>query len=473
MTDPRPTPALHVELDRTGALPVGEQIHASLRRAILEGVLRPGDRLPSGRDLAAQLGVARGTIRTAYDRLADENLVFGAGPSGTRVCSQLPPVRQASEARLDGPLAVFNRPYSSAPLPFQMGIPAYDAFPAKVWARMRTRAVRADALAYTTYADPRGEPELRAQIATHLAVSRQIQCHPDQVVVTSGYRQGLTLALIALRAHGRTAWMEEPGYPLGRRALELAGLVVEPISVDPEGLCVEEGTTKAPKALLALVTPGQHAPLGMAMSPSRRHALLDWADASDGWVIEDDYLGELQIGGRAAPALAAGRGAERVIHLGAFSKTISPALGLGFVVAPRLLTERIVEVAAVMAPAPNRTTQMAVSQFLADGHLLRHLRQMKVLYAERRTIALEHLRDVVGHAGMSGLALVSHLPATVDDIALARAARKLGIAPSALSPWYARGNDGSRGFLLSVTNLRRDNVRAACEKLARLWPRNS
>lgn len=118
MTDPRPTPALHVELDRTGALPVGEQIHASLRRAILEGVLRPGDRLPSGRDLAAQLGVARGTIRTAYDRLADENLVFGAGPSGTRVCSQLPPVRQASEARLDGPLAVFNRPYSSAPLPF-------------------------------------------------------------------------------------------------------------------------------------------------------------------------------------------------------------------------------------------------------------------------------------------------------------------------------------------------------------------
>ena len=299
-------PTLAIEIDRNAAASVGEQIYTSLRQAIIDGRVQPGRRLPSGRDLAAQLGVARGTILVAYERLASEKLVFGAGPAGTRVCAHLPPSPTATEIPLDGPLDAFTRPYSSAPLPFQMGVPAHDAFPAKLWARMRARAVRADATGYTTYADPRGERDLRAQIASHLAISRQIQCHPDQVIVTSGYRQGLMLTLIALRAHGRTAWIEEPGYPLGRKALELAGLTVAPISVDMEGLRVEEGIARAPHALLALVTPGQHAPLGVALSPVRRRALLEWAEAKDAWIIEDDYLGELQLVGRAAPALAAG-----------------------------------------------------------------------------------------------------------------------------------------------------------------------
>jgi len=246
---------LSVLVDRATAVPIGDQIHASLRQAIVEGRLLPGQRLPSGRDLAAQLGVARGTIRVAYDRLIAENLVFGAGSAGTHVCARLPVGRAGGEAALDGPLADFTRPFSSVPLPFQMGVPAHDAFPAKLWARMRTRAVRADAFAYTAYADPRGEPALRAQIASHLAVSRQMQCHPDQIIVTSGYRQGLMLALTALRAHGRKAWLEEPGYPLGRRALEVTGAEVVPVPIDAEGLRVEAGVASAPDALLALVTP--------------------------------------------------------------------------------------------------------------------------------------------------------------------------------------------------------------------------
>ncbi len=466
MTDPKTPAALSIQVDRAAAAPIGDQIYASLRQAIVDGRLAPGRRLPSGRDLAAQLGVARGTIRVAYDRLTAENLVFGAGPAGTRVCSQLPPRRADDEAPLDGPLAGFTRPYSSAPLPFQMGVPAHDAFPAKVWARMRTRAVRADAIAYTTYADPRGEPALRTQIASHLAVSRQIQCHPDQIIVTSGYRQGLMLALTALRAHGRTAWLEEPGYPLGKRALELAGVAVEPVPVDTEGLRVEDGIASAPHALLALVTPGQHAPLGVTLSPARRRALLDWAAATSAWIIEDDYLGELQLDGRAAPALAAGEGAERVIHIGAFSKTISPALGLGFVVAPRTVAERLVEVAAVLAPAPNRTTQLAVTEFLADGHFLRHLRQMKALYAERRSLALAHVSEFLPGTLTAGLGLIAPLPPTVDDSALVSMARARGLAPSALSAWYLRRRHAQRGLLLSVTNLRPDNVGAACATLA-------
>ncbi|TMS59244.1 PLP-dependent aminotransferase family protein [Imbroritus primus] len=465
MTDPKKPASVSIQVERTHPAPIGEQIYMSLHSSIREGILAAGSRLPSDRALAAQLGVARGTIRVAYDRLADEGLIFGAGSSGTWVCSKLPPMPSEHEEVLDRPLAGFTRPYSSAPLPFQVGVPAHDAFPFKTWERMRARAVRADALSYTTYADPRGEPGLRSQIAGHLAVSRQIQCHPDQIIVTSGYRSGLMLTLTALQASGQKAWMEEPGYPLGRRVLELAGLTVEPIPVDAEGLRVEEGITRASDALVALVTPGQQAPLGVTLSPKRRRDLLGWAETQSAWIIEDDYLGELQIDGRATPALASGEGAQRVIHIGTFSKTMSPSLGLGFVVVPKMLTEQFVEIAAVMLPAPNRTTQLAVAEFLADGHFLRHLRQMKDLYCERRACALTHLSKTFPVILRSGLGLVACLPETANDAMLVSKARELGLAPSALSLWYTDATHAKRGFILSITNLRADSIGAACAAL--------
>ncbi|WP_233237993.1 PLP-dependent aminotransferase family protein [Bordetella sp. LUAb4] len=468
MTDPNTLDVLSIQVDRAAVAPIGDQIHASLRQAILDGRLAPGQRLPSGRDLAVQLGVARGTIRVAYDRLIAENLVFGAGPAGTRVCARPPTIEAVDDVPIDRPLAAFTRPFSSAPLPFQMGVPAHDAFPSKLWARMRARAVRDDAITDTAYADPRGEPMLRAQIASHLAISRQMRCHPDQIIVTGGYRQGLLLALTALRAHGRKAWIEEPGYPLGRRGLELIGAALEPVAVDAEGLRVEDGIARAPDAMLALVTPGQHAPLGVTLSRARRHALLDWAASSDAWIIEDDYLGELQLDGRAAPALASGAGAERVVHIGSFSKTLSPALGLGFVVAPRSLAERLVEVAAVLAPAPNRTTQLAVTEFLSNGHFLRHLRQMKALYIERRNLALMHVSRLLPGTLTAGLGLIAPLQQPADDMAVVRIARAHGLAPSALSAWHLRRAHAQRGLLLSVTNLHRDNINTACATLARI-----
>lgn len=468
MTDLSTFDALSIQVDRAAVAAIGEQIHASLRQAILDGRLAPGQRLPSGRDLAAQLGVARGTIRVAYDRLIAENLVFGAGSAGTRVIARPPTIEAVDDLPIDGPLAAFNRPFSSAPRPFQMGVPAHDAFPAKLWARMRARALRDDAITDTAYADPRGEPVLRAQIASHLAISRQMQCHPDQIIVTGGYRQGLLLALTALRAQGRKAWIEEPGYPLGRRGLELIGATLEPVAVDAEGLRVDDGIARAPDALLALVTPGQHAPLGVTLSRARRRALLDWASSSGAWIIEDDYLGELQLDGRAAPALASGAGAERVIHIGSFSKTLSPALGLGFVVAPRSLAERLVEVAAVLAPAPNRITQLAVMEFLSNGHFLRHLRQMKALYAERRNLALTHVNRLLPGTLAAGLGVIAPLPQIADDITVVRIARAHGLAPSALSAWHLSRGYAQRGLLLSVTNLHPDNIETACVTLARI-----
>ncbi|MBU3078103.1 PLP-dependent aminotransferase family protein [Sphingomonas quercus] len=452
---PAPTAGLpDLNLDRAGALPLAEQIHLSLRAAILEGRIAAGARLPSWRDLATQLGVARGTVRAAYDRLADEMLVATAGAAGTRVAAPAATVAAgaAEPAAIRRPLADMIHGFSKPPLAFQMGVPAQDGFPAKSWARARLRAVRADALGPTSYADPRGQPALREQLAAYLAMARGIACVPDQILVTGGFRGGLALALRALALPaGAEVWTEEPGFPLTRRALTLAGLEAVPVPVDGEGLDVACGIAKAPGAALAIVTPGQQAPLGVALSPARRRALLDWAAGAGAWVIEDDYLSELQLRGRPAPALFAGDRHGRVIHIGSFSKTLSPALGLGFTVLPLALAERFAEAAALLGPAPDIATQMAVAAFIADGHYLRHLRHMKRLYGERRRALVARLGLGGDETMMAGLAVLVRLAPDVDDVRLAAAAVARGLAPAPLSPWYVE-QAGVRGLLLGVTN---------------------
>jgi GntR family transcriptional regulator / MocR family aminotransferase len=204
-----------------------------------------------------------------------------------------------------------------------MGLPAQDYFPAKLFARIRARAVRAEASAAANHSDPCGEPELRREIAAHLAIARGVVCSPSQIIVTSGFTGGLGLTLRVLGLEGRRAWIEDPGFPLTRRGLEIAKLTLTPIPVDANGIDVDHGVQVAPDAAVAVVTPGQQAPLGSTLSRARRIRLLDWAAQTGAWIIEDDYLSELQLKGRAAPALASLDRVGRVIHVGSFSKTIS------------------------------------------------------------------------------------------------------------------------------------------------------
>ena len=470
MTDPLLSRLADVT-GQPGPTTIAERIRVAIRQAILDGSLPAGARLPSGRDLSVQLGVARGTVRVAFERLTDEGLVFSAGAGGTRVATRETP---GAADPGDDSARVFRRPldalvpaFSRPPLPFQTGVPANDAFPAKVWARLRTRAVRQDAMAPTSYADPRGEPELRAQIARQLAISRNMHCLPDQVIVTSGYRQGLSMVLVAIEARGRTAWMEEPGFPIGRRALELAGMSLVPIPVDADGLRVQDGIRLAPDAAIALATPGKQAPLGVVLTAQRRRELLAWATAADAWVLEDDYLSELELDGRAAPALASGEGAHRVVHIGTFSKTLSPSLGLGFVVAPPTLVDRLAEVAAMLHPAPNRTTQLAIAEFMAEGHYLRHLRRMKTLYRERRDLVREHLASFGIEPLIGGMAMLLPLPG-VDDAALAARAWDRGLAPTAFSAWFMGTRPAPSGLMLGVTNMHAGNIHTAVAVLRAL-----
>src|SRR5712671_4600879 len=411
--------ALPIKLDRARRTPLAAQIYSAIREGIENGRLASGARLPSWQDLAAQLGVSRGTVRVAYERLIAEQFAIGLGPAGTRVAER------------------------------QSGSSIPDWSPE----------------------DPRGDPELRKEVAAYLGLARGLQCNPSQVLITGGFSGALGLAIRGLQLGRMGAWIEDPGFPLTRTALGLAGMAVTAVPVDAEGLDVAAGVRTAAGAKLAVVTPGQQAPLGMTMSQPRRFALLDWARRNDTWIIEDDYLSELQLKGRAAPALASLDHGGRVLHIGSFSKTISPALRLGFMVVPPELSRRFAELAASLAPAPAVGMQRAVAEFLRDGHYLRHLRRMKRLYAARRETLLRCLGEMAPNSikvqATGGLAVVILLPKSASDVDIASRALEFGLAPRPMSAWYTQP-PRQQGLLLCVTNLNERRLPADCRRLLEL-----
>jgi GntR family transcriptional regulator/MocR family aminotransferase len=261
--------------------------------------------------------------------------------------------------------------------------------------------------------------------------------------------------------------MEEPGFPFTRKGLELARLSLSPIPVDADGIDIDHGLRHAPDAKLVVVTPGQQAPLGPTLSLERRLRLLDWAAASGVRVIEDDYLSELQLAGRAAPALASLDRAGRVIHIGSFSKTISPTIRLGFIVAPIDLMARFAEVAACLAPPPGPSVQLATAEFMREGHYLRHLRRLKRAYAAKREDLLTQLRPHfdADNVMATGLAVLLRLPDGTSDLTIAREILAFGMFPAPLSPWYASAETSRSGLLLGVATSPTKELARSCDRL--------
>lgn len=459
-------PAFSLQLDRAAKTSLAEQIHHGIGTAIHSGVLRPGARLPSWQTLATQLGVARGTVREAYERLVDAQMIVSAGSAGTHVAAR--PLKRRKEelpAFDESDLLAMRRSPDGAASIFQIGVPAPDAFPGKLIARLRARAVREEATAAPLYPETSGDFALRREIAAHMAIARGIDCSVEQIIVTSGFAAALALTMHVLRAGGQTAWVEDPGFPYAREAMRIAGVRAVPVPVDGEGMDVESGIRLAPWATLAIVTPGQQAPLGPTLSLSRRLQLIEWASRSSAWIIEDDYLGELQLSGRAAPALASLDPEGRVIHVSSFSKTISPTLRLGFIVVPPPLVSAFTEAAHYMLPAPGPAVQRAISAFMREGHYLRHLRRMKRLYASRRSVLVAALNARGFSVRPAGLSVLVDLPASASDTAIVRAALSSGIAPAPLSVWYASPDSAKPGLLLGVSTASPERVEAACDRL--------
>ncbi|MGA0610846.1 PLP-dependent aminotransferase family protein [Caldimonas sp. KR1-144] len=459
---------LRLQVDKASAVPLSEQIYRGIAQAIEQQVLSAGARLPSWLDLAAQLGVARGTVRVAYEKLGAAQLVVSSRSAGTRVAQRPAVSRRHDDAPDEGPFMAMYREMIAGPAIFQMGIPSREGLPAKLLNRIRTRAVLAETSGSPLYPDPRGEAQLRREIAAYLAVARGLSCSAHQVIVTGGYSAGLGVALRVLGLEGRRAWMEDPGFPFTRQALRLARLTPVPVPVDAQGLDVDHGMHHAPDAALVVVTPGQQAPLGGTLSLQRRLRLLDWAAQTGAWIIEDDYLGELQLHGRAAPALASQDQAGRVIHVGSFSKTINPKLRLGFIVAPDSLLQPFAEVAACLAPAPGPAAQLAMAEFMREGHYLRHLRRTKRLYLEQGQALLRSLRQHGLDAELAALAALVRLPHGVADVALSREAFAFGLAPAPLSVWHESAASAPSGLLLGVATAPKEHLERACDRLAEL-----
>ncbi|MBV9824607.1 MAG: PLP-dependent aminotransferase family protein [Alphaproteobacteria bacterium] len=458
-------------IDRCSTIPLFQQIYRRARAAIEDGRLRPGERLPSARSLAAQLGAARGTIETAYAMLAGEGWIVARGAAGTVVAPQL---RQAGSTAS----TLTSSKHAGAPalpaqqaglLPFRMGMPALDAFPRKLWSRLIAREAQALNIASLAHPDIAGERQLREAIAAYLAISRGVACHPEQVFVTAGYQGALTLITRAVLEPGAPAWFEDPGYYLARNALAAAGTPLVPVPVDDHGLIVERALAAAPDAKAAIVTPAHHSPLGVTLSLPRRLALLDWAKSRSAWIVEDDYDGEFHYQGRPLAALKSLDRDDVVIYAGSFSKVLFPGLRLGYLVAPERLVARFTAAALTISAGLGRLEQAVVARFIEEGHFARHLRRMRQLYAARRASLARALVDVFGDGLVlslqgGGMHLLAWPDGGLADTELVRRAEAQGLAPSPLS-MHAIAAACKPGLLLSFTNIPEDQAESAARRL--------
>jgi len=452
-------------LASSGREPLYRQVYARFRNAIAGGVLKPGDRIPSARALAKELGVARGTVELAYALLAAEGYVLARGQAGTVVAPGLqtrpaaasPPARaQAAPPQRPTPQTAGLLLRPGTLLPFQMGLPALDAFPRKIWARLGARHLRGLQPSDLAYPPEAGLPALRDAIAAYLQVARGIHCAPSQVFITSGYRNSLNLVVHALLQPGDRAWVEDPGYPPTRELLSYAGLQPVPVPVDEEGLVVARGVAVARRARLAVVTPAHQSPLCMSLSLPRRQALLDWASRAGAWILEDDYDGEYRYASRPLPALKSLDEEGRVLYAGTFSKVLFPGMRLAYLVVPQALAQRFGQVCQAYAGGVPGQVQGIVRDFMAEGHFARHIQRMRRLYAQRRQAAAEGLAAALGprlhiEPQPGGMHLVARMKGRNTDRALAARMLAHGMAAQALSPWCT--GPAQAALLMSFTNI--------------------
>jgi GntR family transcriptional regulator/MocR family aminotransferase len=337
-----------------------------------------------------------------------------------------------------------------------LGLPALDAFPRKLWARLGARELRGLQAPELAYPPSGGLPALRSATAAYLQVARGIHCQPSQVFITSGYNHSLRLVLQALFEPGEQVWMEDPGYPPTRFLLEQARLQPVPVTVDRDGLVVAAGIERAPRARGAVVTPAHQSPLCMSLSLPRRQALLDWAERGEAWIVEDDYDGEYRYVSRPLPALKSLDRRGRVLYAGTFSKVLFPGLRLAYLVVPEALAARFEQVCWLAGGAP-ALTQSILGAFMAEGHFGRHIQRMRRLYAERRDAAAAGLAAALGarlriEPQPGGMHLVARMEGQHADRRLAARMLEQGMFAEALSRWFAGPGEQS-GLLLGFTNI--------------------
>jgi GntR family transcriptional regulator/MocR family aminotransferase len=435
----------HVSLiDRTD---LSGEIYRQLRRAILDGRIRPGESLPPSRELARRLSVARTTVMVAYDRLAGEGFLSSRVGAGTFVNEQLASSPGNSNKRFtDGPLQP-RRIWDSIPLvrafaapaqfDFRTGRPDAVLFPHDRWRRLVARQLRADVVREGIFGDPPGHQGLRAAIARHIGVARAVEASLEDVTVVSGTQQALDVVARTLLAPGDLVAVEDPGYLSIKWLFESLGVRIQGVPVDEQGLIVEA----LPRhAKLVFVTPSHQHPLGVSMSLSRRRALLSWAEQNHSAIVEDDYDSEFRYESRPIEPLKTLDKTGRVVYVGSFSKTMLPTLRLGFLVTPPSISAAIRKAKQVADWHTSLPLQMALAHFIDDGGFARHIRKMRSIYRVRHSLVVKilnqqfahHLQIIPSHVGLHIAAFARR--ASVDDInAIVRRASDAGVKVHTLS----------------------------------------
>jgi len=457
-------------------------LYEELRAAIVEGRLAGGTRLPATRDFAAMHGVSRGVVVEAFERLQSEGYLCSRVGAGTWVNDRVMPRARSIAAPATEPayirrtVAGYARPkawvgLAAAPMrPFRMGVPEEREFPAKLWATLAARRAKAGTWILGEH-DARGYRPLREAIARYLGSARGVVCEADQIVIVSGIQQALdVLARILVRPGGRV-WMEDPGYFGARIAFENVRARIVPVPVDDEGICVARGVRKAAGAVGAYVTPAHQFPLGMTMSLGRRMELLRWAEESGAFVIEDDYDSEYRFAARPIPALMSLDRGSNVVLVGSFSKLMFRSLRIGYIVAPRKLTDYI---AAFRMRTDFRAVhfeQAVLSEFIERGHLGRHVRRMREIYAARRGELLDaarrYLRGALEVAGAHcGLYTAAYLRNGMSSAQAEAAAGAAGVEALALDRYTVAARD-PQGLLLGFASFREEEIREGVRRLAR------
>ena len=449
-------------------------LYHTLRNAILQGTLAASCRLPGSRVIAGQLQLSRNTVNAALEQLALEGYLTRSR-QGTQVvplaaCREepvkVPPV--VLPERLQGLPAAMRR--DSPALLFTPGMPAVNYFPLPLWRRLMDSVIREEGSALLGYGEAAGDPLLREAIARHLALSRGIRCDIRQIVITEGALEGVNLCASLLTDPGDSVWVEEPGYVGARSVFLRTGLRVSGMAVNGDGMQIADGVAAPPR--LIFTSPSHQYPLGSVMSAARRLALVEYARLHGAWIVEDDYDSEFRHSGEPIPAMMGMIPDAPVVYLGTFSKTLFPALRIGFMVMPSALADAAQEVIGALLRGGHRTEQRALARFIEKGHYARHLAAMRRLYRKRQQQLREALAqeitvpcEVLG--GEGGMHLTVAMEG-VNDRMLVQQARQFQLAPAALSHFYLDPQRARSGLVLGYGNTSASRYLPALRTLNRL-----
>jgi GntR family transcriptional regulator/MocR family aminotransferase len=476
-----------ISLDFESGIPLYKQLSDSIRKAILEGRLRPEKRLPASRALAKEWGISRNTVTIAFDQLLAEGYLNAISGSGTFVSRVLPesllhtlsheikteptntghPTRKINSIKN---ILVSPNNLRNEIRPFRHGIPAIDQFPFKTWIKVFNEVIGKLPAKFFSYGDPAGYLPLREEVANYLRTARAVKCETEQVIIVSGSQQALDLTARILLKPGDKVLIEDPGYLGARAAFISQGITLVPVNIDSEGLSIDEFKTGNQQAKLVYVTPSHQYPLGSVMSISRRLLLLQWAKKNAVFILEDDYDSEFRYTGRPLPCLQGLDQNSQVIYTGSFSKVLFPGLRLGYLVVPPDLVEPFTAYCAVTDRGCPVTEQAVLASFIEKGHFYRHIRRMRNLYCERQQVLIDEMKKELNtlikiKPSDAGMHLIGWLPENFKDQEVSDKMAQNGIITPAVSN-YAIKSKLNPGLILGYTAYNEREISSAVKKMA-------